>query len=470
MAVLELGSLLLALSLTLAWAPGLSGSAPPAQGLVSAVILLFACAIAFQYFDLYNVRTVHTWGKFTPRFAASVPMALIITSVGWALLPHDSAPAPLYLALLLVTFGLLVPARALTFTLLRTRFFDKRVLLIGDGPLADRIVREMAGAKGYSIVGQWLRGSASSPNGLSPAEQQELLARLKRLISEVRPNVVVVALHERRGHVPTQALLGARIGGAHVVEGAEFYEEVARKLAIENMQPSSLIFCTKLSKSRTRLFLHRAFSFGLAAFAVIVTAPLMAAIAILIKLNSEGPVLFVQPRVGRGGRLFPLFKFRTMRGKPRPGEDIWHRHDDGRITPMGSLLRQTHIDELPQLFNVIAGHMNLVGPRPEIADNVPTMSIEIPYYLLRHMVRPGITGWAQVRQGYAMTYEEVLEKTCYDLYYVKNMSIAFDARILLETARVLLSGQAWRSRRSPATASSASSAAGAWGLSTRPRR
>src|SRR5262245_59708755 len=339
-AVLELGSLLLALSLTLAWAPGLSGSAPPAQGLVGAVILLFSCAIAFQYFDLYNVRTVRTWDEFTPRFAASVPMALIITSLGWALLLPDSAPAALYFALLLVTFGLLVPARAITFTLLGTPLFDRRVLLVGNGPLADRIVREIARAKGYSIVGQCLHGSALSNERLSPAEQRVLLARLQRLITEARPNVVVVALHERRGRVPTQALLGARIGGAHVVEGAAFYEEVARKLAIENMQPSGVIFCTKLTKSRTRLFLHRAFSFGLAAFAVIVTAPLMAAIAILIKLDSEGPVLFVQPRVGRGGRLFPLLKFRTMRGEPRPGEDIWHRHDDGRITHLGSFLRR----------------------------------------------------------------------------------------------------------------------------------
>jgi lipopolysaccharide/colanic/teichoic acid biosynthesis glycosyltransferase len=163
----------------------------------------------------------------------------------------------------------------------------------------------------------------------------------------------------------------------------------------------------------------------------------MALAAVLVKLESEGPVLFVQRRVGLNGRAFPLLKFRTMRGDPASGPDVWHRDDEARITRFGRFLRRTRIDELPQLLNVLAGHMNLVGPRPEMASNLKAMSDQIPYYEMRHTVRPGLTGWAQVRQGYAVTYEEVLEKTCLDLFYIKNMSLVFDLRILLETAWVV---------------------------------
>jgi len=422
-ALLELGGILAALALTLTVAPGIAGNVSPEEGLARVAVLLLSCAVTFHYFDLYDPRAVRTWDEFTRRLAAAVPVMLIITTLGWLLVPHRGDTQAFHYGLLFVTVALLVPTRALAFSLLRSRLREKRVLILGHGSLAERIREELARHRSQAIVGESL-----------PSETEEV----ERQMAELRPHVVVVALSERRGHLPARGLMEARFRGAEVVEGTDFYEEVARKVAIENLSPSNLIFCPKLTKSTLRLALHRAFSLCGGVLGLIAAAPAMALVALLVKLDSRGPVLFVQSRVGRRGRTFPLFKFRTMTGTPAPENDVWHRDDERRITRLGAFLRRSHLDELPQLFNVIAGHMNLVGPRPEMAENVPTMAEEIPYYFLRHMIRPGVTGWAQVRQGHAVTYEEVLEKTCYDLYYVKNMSLAFDMRILLETASILL--------------------------------
>jgi len=178
---------------------------------------------------------------------------------------------------------------------------------------------------------------------------------------------------------------------------------------------------------------------------LLLTLPVFPLIALLIKLDSKGSVFFVQARIGLGGRPFDLIKFRTMQvGKPDASNGVWHREEEDRITRVGGWLRRIRFDEVPQFFNVLAGHMNLVGPRPEMASNVQAMTERIPYYSLRHMVRPGVTGWAQVRFGYAVSVAEVLEKTCYDLYYIKNMSLALDVRILVNTVRIVLFGRGAR--------------------------
>ncbi|HEY7509971.1 MAG TPA: sugar transferase, partial [Vicinamibacteria bacterium] len=202
-----------------------------------------------------------------------------------------------------------------------------------------------------------------------------------------------------------------------------------------------LIFQRVLQKSRWKLGLRRALSLVVAGLGLLVAAPLMAVIAALVKLDSPGPVFFIQERVGLRGRTFRLIKFRTMRGAPPAAESVWRRDDCPRLTRLGRLLRDLHLDELPQFINVLRGDMDVVGPRPEMACNVQTMTEQIPYYGLRHVVRPGVTGWAQIKQGYSVSQAEVTEKMRYDLYYIKHMSLALDLRILLGTARILLLGR-----------------------------
>jgi len=216
------------------------------------------------------------------------------------------------------------------------------------------------------------------------------------------------------------------------------------KLPIESLTPSFLIFSGAFRKSRLQMGLRRASSLLLAAVGLLLSAPLMAVIAVAIAIDSRGPVFFVDRRAGRGGRPFNLVKFRTMHPLP-PGEtvasSVWDRDDELRVTRVGRFIRKLRLDELPQFWNVVKGDMDLVGPRPEILANVQTMSEEIPYYGLRHSVRPGLTGWAQTRFGYSVSLEQVTEKIRYDLFYIKQMSFWLDLRILVDTVKIMLFGR-----------------------------
>jgi lipopolysaccharide/colanic/teichoic acid biosynthesis glycosyltransferase len=229
------------------------------------------------------------------------------------------------------------------------------------------------------------------------------------------------------------------MNGTVVEDGVEVYERLARKLAVESLTPSYLIFSNGFKKPRLQMALNRSISFVVSAIGLIITAPLIAIIALAIKLDSSGPVFFTQERAGLRGRIFRLVKFRTMHpGPPDKTESVWERDVSSRVTRVGKWLRQLHVDELPQFINILKGEMNLVGPRPEMISNVKAMTEMIPYYSLRHIVRPGITGWAQIKNGYAVSREDVTEKVRYDLYYIKHMSLWLDLRILFETVKVVL--------------------------------
>ena len=210
---------------------------------------------------------------------------------------------------------------------------------------------------------------------------------------------------------------------------------------MESLTPSALVFGDGFRVSRAQLAAKRVMSVVIALTALLFAAPFMALIAVAVKLESRGPVFFVQERVGLRGRTFRLIKFRTMRPLEKDADGIWERDNDSRVTRLGAVLRRYRLDELPQCLNILRGDMSLVGPRPEMAGNVATFSAVIPFYNLRHEVRPGLTGWAQVRAGYSMSTEEVTRKLCYDLYYIKHLSLRFDLRILFDTVKFVLSGK-----------------------------
>jgi exopolysaccharide biosynthesis polyprenyl glycosylphosphotransferase len=367
-----------------------------------------------------------------------------LLAVGAAgLLPWASAGAaapvafvlPMGAAVLLsvVSTGLLMGARGV-----------ERVLILGSGPLARKIANEIDGAPAapYRVVGFLADADPGArPPAAAPGPVVRPLRDVGPTIAELGPDRLVVALSERRGRLPVRELLASCAGGLRVEDGIEFYEQLTCKLAIENLSPSTLIFDHVLQKSRWQLACRRFVSVAGAALGLVLTAPLFAVVAALVKLGSPGPVFFVQERVGLHGRIFRLIKFRTMQGEPPKGDSVWRRDDVPRVTRVGRWLRDLHLDELPQFINVLKGDMDLVGPRPEMACNVEAMTEHIPYYALRHAVRPGVTGWAQIRQGYAVTLPEVTEKVRYDLYYVKHMSVWLDLRIMVATAHILLRGR-----------------------------
>ena len=237
-----------------------------------------------------------------------------------------------------------------------------------------------------------------------------------------------------------EPLLEHRVRGVAVEDGIDAYEQLTGKLAIESLAPKSLIFGRGFRRTRVSRALRRALSLLVSATALVVFAPLLALIALAIRWDSPGPVLFIQDRVGEAGRRFRLFKFRTMRPSGG-GTSEWARDNGDRITRLGRLLRKYRLDELPQFFNVVRGDMNLVGPRPHPISNFQLFVQNIPYYSLRCVVPPGITGWAQVRYSYANNLEEETEKMRYDLYYIKHTSLWLDLLILFDTVKIVLLGR-----------------------------
>jgi exopolysaccharide biosynthesis polyprenyl glycosylphosphotransferase len=342
-----------------------------------------------------------------------------------------------------VVLGPLLPLRALALRLLRRRRVE-RLLVVGASPLALTVLEEIERRPNlHHTVLDVVDDDAKN---------------LDRAIQATRPDRIVVALTERRGHLPLCRLIESLARGIVVEDVTETYERLTGKLALEALSPSSVIFSRDFRTSRVQRVLARGLSLVVAVIGLFVLAPVLGLIALLIKLDSRGPVFFIQERVGLSGRTFTLIKFRTMHPVSRSDSE-WERDNRDRITGFGRWLRRFRLDELPQLVNILQGEMNLVGPRPHPVSNLDVMILAarnlseisgdaIPYYSLRCSVRPGMTGWAQVCYRYANSLEEEMEKIRYDLYYIKHHSLWLDLRILFETLKTVLRG---RRETAPAT-------------------
>jgi exopolysaccharide biosynthesis polyprenyl glycosylphosphotransferase len=334
----------------------------------------------------------------------------------------------------------MVLVRVASSTVQRSRRFTQRVLIVGTSPLARELADEIASRRDrrYRVAIVVEGHAAEDAVGVRcpiVGSVRELSAVLRRL----QPDRIVVALSERRGRSIMRVLLEARAGGLLVEDGVELYERLTGKIAIDNLSPSSLVFAKGFRRSRARRVWRRIVGTAVAAVSLIALAPLLVLIAAAIALDSRGSVLFEQDRMGVSGRAFRVMKFRTMHPiSSAPSE--WEADNAHRITNVGRWLRRMRLDELPQLVNVLRGEMELVGPRPQPMRNAELFAREIPYYWLRASVTPGITGWAQVRYGYANDLDGEIEKMRYDLYYIKHQSLWFDLKIAVATVGALVSG------------------------------
>ncbi len=331
-----------------------------------------------------------------------------------------------------------LPLRAISYSIMPSRPFVDRVLILGTGALARQLIEEIEAHPDCRLAIVGVVNDAQSPGtATSSPSIRGTLEHLDQIIREVRPDRIVVALAERRGRLPLRQLLEARMQGIIVEDGVETYERLARKIPIESLTPSHLIFSKDFKKSRLQLASGRALSLMVATAGLVVCAPLLALIALAIKLDSRGPVLFVQERVGKHARTFRLIKFCTMHPATHPTSQ-WVRDNNHRVTRVGKWLRKFRFDELPQFINILRGDLNLVGPRPHPVSNFDLFLKKIPYYALRSVVRPGVTGWAQIRYGYANDLSEETEKMRYDLYFIKHLSLWLDLRILIDTVKTVL--------------------------------
>jgi exopolysaccharide biosynthesis polyprenyl glycosylphosphotransferase len=409
---------------------------PPTEALV----LTAACATAFYYCDLYDFRIASGLRDCAPRFLRALGLVFLAVAIADIVLGVQTRDGTALVIGLLIAAGLLLVGRACCYGLLRRRPYTQTVLIVGGRRLAAALVHEIA-VRRHLRWAVALVTETTPPPGRRPFRYPVLgaLPQLSGVIERSRPQRIVVALDEteRAGVMPV--LLEARSRGIRVEDGVDVYERITGKLAIEVLSPAHLVFGKGFRVARGHAAVGRAMSLIVAAIGLVAVAPLMALIAFAVKLESAGPVFFRQERIGHHGKRFWLIKFRTMR--PVTAEvSAWVRDNADRITRVGRILRKFRLDELPQFINVLRGDMNLVGPRPHPVVNYELFTREIPYYALRAAVRPGVTGWAQVRYGYANNLEEETEKMRYDLYYVKHLSVWLDLRILIDTVGVVVSG------------------------------
>jgi sugar transferase (PEP-CTERM system associated) len=399
-----------------------------------------AVALPMLYLaDLYKsdsqIRRVELASRLLVALAAA---ATASAAIGFALPVVRLGRLTFLYVFAVVAIGLLTSR--LTWTALGpARRLNHRVLVLGVGaPAATLSELQFRGSRPFTILG-FLEDAPDAADRV-PAGFH-LLGKTKDLLNladKLQPDLILVALSEMRRALPAEDLLECRLRGISVEEWPTFYEKQTGKILVTNLRPSWLIFSNGFVKTEAARLVKRAMDVGLSAMGIVLMFPVMALLAALLKLDSKGPVLFRQPRVGERGRIFFLRKFRSMSVDAERDGAVWATPEDPRVTRVGRWLRRTRLDELPQFWNVLVGDMSFVGPRPERPEFVGMLQGRIPFYMARHAVRPGITGWAQVRHHYAASVEDSMEKLQYDLYYIKNLSLLLDVVILLSTLRVVL--------------------------------
>jgi sugar transferase (PEP-CTERM system associated) len=344
---------------------------------------------------------------------------------------------------MLVLLLVLVPVWRLAFDgLTSDPHLEERVLVVGTGPLAGIVAQQIHEQHdfAYRVVG-FIEDADTHADAIRVAPVLGTPADLPRILDTHHIKRIVVGVADRRGRLPIDELLQAKLAGVRVEDAATTYERITGKILVDDLRPSWLIFSDGFQASRVTRAVKRTFDLILAIVGSVIAAPAMLLTALAVRLDSPGPVLYRQERVGENGRVFTLCKFRSMRVDAERGTPVWARDRDDRVTRVGRIIRLTRLDELPQLWNVLRGDMSFVGPRPERPFFVEQLAAAIPFYMARHTVKPGLTGWAQVKYRYGASIEDALEKLRYDLYYIKHLSLVFDFTILIDTVKVIVSGK-----------------------------
>ena len=403
---------------------------------VTGLVLLFS-----HGFDLYDSSSLGAkWDQIFRVLLVLGFLSLALSAVGFiypSILPGNGSALA---GLVILTFTLL-GWRGAYFWMVKQPFLRERVYVLGTG---ERALRLLTGLRERPTLGIEVVGWTGDVEGelTRDAVASHLMALAKK---EKGVHRVIVAMPNRRGTLPVEELLDLRLGGVKVEEATSWLEKITGRIEVEQLYPSWLIFADGFRFSSVFRLIRRAVNFTVALLGLILSLPLLPFIVLAVRLDSRGPVLYRQQRVGRRGAIFYCYKFRTMRVDAEADTGAtWAADDDPRITRVGRFLRSSRLDEIPQLWCVLRGDMHFVGPRPERPEFVEWLSKEIPYYGVRHVVRPGITGWAQVQYKYGNTLADAREKLQYDLFYIKNASLGLDLLIIFQTIKIVLLGRGAR--------------------------
>ena len=406
--------------------------------------IALACGVfifCMYYYDLYETYAFCDPHELITRLIQVLGTGCLVMALIYYVFPQTELAATV-IGLAVLFFGLaLVLWRKMFLALNRSGRLAERALILGAGPLSAVLSREIASRPewGVRLTGYVGRPWDTEDDGcrrLGGAEE------LVSIVERERIREVIVTMAERRGRLPVEQLLDLKTKGVVVRDGADVYESLTGKVPLESLRLSWLLFSPGFQLSRRRRFFKRALSLFLSGSGLVLTSPLLILTAVAVRLESKGPVIFRQERVGESGQIFKLNKFRSMKEGADPDKPA--EENDSRFTRVGKWIRRTRLDELPQLYNILRGDMYFVGPRPFVPNQEWELMEKIPFYRQRWTVKPGATGWAQIHRGYCATLEDNVEKLSYDLFYIKNMSIGLDLLIIFQTLKTVFLGRGGR--------------------------
>ncbi|HYE14072.1 MAG TPA: TIGR03013 family XrtA/PEP-CTERM system glycosyltransferase [Pyrinomonadaceae bacterium] len=414
-------------------------------GLYKAAVVTALCLAAFYLYDLYDFVVMHDRRELVLRLVQALGLAWVALAIVIFLVPPLRFGRGVSLYALPLALALTVGWRVGIHWLLGHPSVGEKILIVGSGDSAVEIAREVVGRRdaGYRVVGfvdnrpDLVGQSLFNPRVLGTSDEMGEIVRREGV------NRIVVAMGERRGQFPVQQLLDLSLSGNVAIEEcASFYERLTGRVSLDMLRPSWLIFSGRGRQARlgatARALMHR----GIALVGGVLSLPIALVTAVLIKIESPGPVLYKQERVGKNGRVFTIMKFRSMRADAEKDGPVWaSKEGDDRATRVGRVIRKIRVDEIPQFWNILKGDMNFVGPRPERPHFVKQLAEEIPFYEQRHLIPPGLTGWAQIKYPYGASIEDARQKLQYDLYYIKNQSLLLDAVIMFETIKTIVFGR-----------------------------
>jgi sugar transferase (PEP-CTERM system associated) len=415
--------------------------------LMLAVVVIQLC---FYLFDLYDMARLHVLGKALPALAKAFLCATVLLSVLFYAVPMLMLGRGIFLISLVFSAVIISACRILMawYAGHPQLGIRERILVLGSGEQAIEVARATIErrSRGFHVVGfvddkpHLVGKSLINPSVIG------LTQDLEDLVQRHSVDRVVVAVEDRRGKFPIGDLLNLRLRGRVAVEeGACYYERLTGKINTDMLRPSWLIFSQGGRYSDFEHRVRRVFNIVMSSSGIVLSLPIMLIVAIAVKLDSKGPIFYLQERVGENDRIFKIIKFRSMRAAAeRESGPVWASESDPRITRVGRIIRKLRLDELPQFINILRGDMSFVGPRPERPEFVEELKVVVPYYSRRHLIKPGLTGWAQIRYPYGASVEDAVEKLRYDLYYIKNKSWLLDAAIAFETIKIVLFGRGAR--------------------------
>jgi sugar transferase (PEP-CTERM system associated) len=413
------------------------------SGFAKALLIAGVCQLCLYYADMYDLRIVSDRRELIVRMIQALASASFILAALYFWFPALVIGRGVFTIAAFLVMTAVVGWRVLFDFVSRRVRPRERLLLVGTSAAAVALARELFERRhelGVEIVGfvdpdpARVGAAVLNPGVVGTIEDIPSIVRARGV------DRVVVSLADARGKLPMDKLLEMKLDGVAFDHLASVYEDYTGKIAVENLRPSWLIFSDGFKKSRVLAAAKRATDIVISLVGIILAAPIAAIVALAVRLTSSGPVFYHQSRVGLMGRVFTVHKFRSMREDAEAESGpVWaSKAGDPRVTPIGIWLRRLRLDELPQLWNVLKGDMSLVGPRPERPEFVSELTRDIPFYGQRHIVRPGLTGWAQVRYTYGASTEDALQKLQYDLFYIKNLSISLDVFIITETIKTVL--------------------------------